>query len=146
MPAYLASSPVLADAGTRTVSPKASDRMANGVFVSVESGKLDVTGWIVGWFRAQLAAADPVLGDSEAELLLAIAWGLYAARLPKDEVRKNRAALFAHVVKRRVYRHAARYVDEARRRLDDWLAAMRAQGRGDDVAAIYVDEGVRLET
>lgn len=136
---YFGESPVLREAATRPIAPKASPRLMHGVFAPLEAAHFTEreVGTFVAWFRGQLAAPLPVLASTEAHLLLAIGTAIYVTRVPDHEVRKNRVALFTHCVVRKHCLDGVKFVPDARRRLDAWIAWCEANGHGDDVAALY---------
>ena len=53
---------------------------------------------MVKWHRMQLSTAVPVMGNSEADLLLTIAAALYAMKLLDSEITNNRVAVFVHTI------------------------------------------------
>lgn len=142
--AWRRDSPILAAAESRRLRPLASERLMHGVFAPLTVDVLRSTGQLVAWFRGQLASPSPVLGGSEADLLMVLAAAEYALALPPAKVRTNCVAVFVDCVKRRLWK-AIPYVPRARERLDAWLAAADEAGKGEQARAAWEKEGVRLE-
>lgn len=104
-----------------------TSKLKGSVFDPIQEDYLENTQALVEWHRRQLSAASPVVGDTEAHLLLVLAAGLSASRMSKASVKKNRVSVFAGTVKRRKWQAVLGYVEEARERLDRWRAEQRKE-------------------
>lgn len=110
--------PELREAAATVCEPLPVGALARGPWAVLTEKHLSVTGTMLDWYRRQLSLPDPVLpGGNEAELLLILASGLRAARLPAAEVRQSRVGVFVGIVSKRAWRRVLRYVTEASQRL-----------------------------
>jgi len=75
--------------------------LRSSVFSQLRAETLKQPGQLARWHRRQLSAASPVLGPTELDLVLMWCLARYAAQCPITEVRKNRVALFVHLVSKR---------------------------------------------
>lgn len=80
------------------VEPKRSARMQDGVFRELKPGDLQQPARIVSWHASQLTAHRPAVGGTLAHLALCLSAAEYAAKLPDQQVRKSRVALFVGLV------------------------------------------------
>ncbi len=117
--AILEKHPILAEAEGRRIAPlPAGPLMANGVFAPLQPKHLDSPCGFVTWHRMQLSSAIPVMGDTEADLLLTLATVFYAKSLRSDDVKKNRVAVFVDVIARRNFLRSLPFLQQARTLLD----------------------------
>lgn len=126
----LANSPILAAARERRIAPLPACNLVHGVFAAIEPKDIYRLERFVKWHRMQLSTAEPVMGGTEADLLLTIATVLYARSLPESEVRKNRAAVFVSTIARRAFLKSLPFVPEARMLLDGGIAKLGATWAG----------------
>jgi hypothetical protein len=89
---------------------------------------------LLDWHRRQLSTSKPVCGPTVADLLLTVAAGMYANKLPKEKVQRNRVALFVTLISRGQWQRVAGYVPDASKLLACWEANERTP-------AIDCDEG-----
>lgn len=99
------------------VAPQPAKSLAAGAYAALQEDHLDDTRAVVEWHSRQLSIPDPVLGNSEADLLFAIACGLHATRIPEAKVKRNRVAFFTNLIARRRLRSVSHLVVEAAERL-----------------------------
>jgi hypothetical protein len=119
--------PELREALGRRIAPLPPNSLVyGGAFAPIERRHLDNPRVMVEWFRRQLSLGEPVMGGTEADLLLTLAASIHATRLPDADVKRNRVAVFVATLARGRWRDAARYVQDARRLLDE-LAARYAE-------------------
>lgn len=122
--------PVLSEALAVAVEPLEPGKLAGGAFKAMETRHL-APAFVREWFRRQLAIDEPVLPGTRADLLLAIAAGLYAAKMPDSSVRKSRVAAFVNVISKRKWKSVGRYVHAAIESLEALEATERQEvGRG----------------
>jgi len=116
--------PELAAAAATQIEPRPVGDCAHGIFRPLSSADiLDPTG-VVPWFRRQLSAPHPATGNTEADVLLVIAAALYVKSRLKDVDRP--VGLLISIISRGQWRKVVPYVAEARRLLDDAIAAKGA--------------------
>lgn len=115
-------SPLLAEARERRIAPLPAGDLLHGVYAAIDSRHLRRPLSLVAWHRKQLTTLMPVMGGTEADLLLVIAAGLFAVSVPHADVRKNRVALFVSVIARRKWCKALPFVPKARKLLDEAIA------------------------
>lgn len=108
--------------------------LAYGVFKPLKEKFLAEPSCVVVWFRRQLSAERPVMGDSEAELLLTIAAAIHAVMMPAKEIKRSRCAVFIDVVAHHKWRRVTDRIPEARSRLDKVLS--------EQPNALICDDGV----
>lgn len=112
--------PILREARLRSVEPLEAGRLTYGVFaplseqsLGVRSSdgrvRLNVTA-ITEWFRRQLSVEQPVVGNTQAHLLLVLAAARYALSLRADELKRNRVAAFVNIVSRQRWRRVLSHV------------------------------------
>lgn len=111
--AVIAALPILRDAAKVAVEPLEPLGLARGAFAAVKQKHLSDARLLSEWYRRQLSLPDPVCENSRADLLLVIATGIYAAKVPDAEVKKTRAAIFVDVINKGRWRKVTPYVDEA---------------------------------
>lgn len=117
--------PELVDAEAIDLEPLPAGELVYGVFKAITEGAL-ANGSLVVWHRRQLSTPRPVAGGTEADLILTVAAGLYAAKCPASDVRRGRVALFIWIVSRGRWRKCAGFIREAAERLQ---AAAEREGR-----------------
>lgn len=76
----------------------------------------------VDWHRQQLGLRNPVMGLTESHLLLTLATALYVSHTPDSEIKKNRPAMFSHMIVHGDFRRVLQFVGDARRQLDAYLS------------------------
>lgn len=116
---------LLRDAHQRRVAKMPPGELVGNVF-AVFDGKRDdclSNGSLVIWFRRALGVRDPLVCDTEADLLLVLAAGLWAAGIAPTDVKKTRRHAFGATVSRRIWGRCVRKVPAARELLDRLLAA-----------------------
>jgi hypothetical protein len=119
LPDYVLEQPEIAEAIDRDVDPLPPGELIRGVFTQLSVPDLGSSKAMTLWFRRQLSAPDPVIqGSTEGHLLLVIACGLYAQRLPEHAVRKSRVGVFVSTVCRREFRRVLKFLPAARSELD----------------------------
>lgn len=118
LPEELAIVPELREAAGRVVAKRPLGSLAYGAFAKFQERHLANANTLLEWHGRQLSLPDPVLGPTLAEAILCVAAGLYAARLPAQEIRKSRVAVFVHTVAKGDWRRVLRYVPEAARQVD----------------------------
>jgi hypothetical protein len=124
--AAIASMPVLAEAASIAVDPMpASQKISAGAFAALKEKHLSDTRLLSEWFQRQLSLPDPVCGHTRADLLLVIAAGLHAMKVPEADVKKTRVAIFVNVVHRGRWRQVTKYVSEANDRLIEFETKLR---------------------
>jgi len=124
-------SPILTAAGRRRIAPlAATETMLHGVYAPLRENHLHKPLQLVKWFRIQLSTIRPVMGDTEADLLLTLATALYATSLPEQEVARNRVAVFVGTMSRRRWTRALPFVSQARTLLDEGIAGCGAAWAG----------------
>ncbi len=123
LPMEVTEAPIVADALMRRVDPLPPRSLMYGPWSKLQERHFDSTACMVEWFRRQLAIPNPVVGGTEAHLLMVIAAALYATRLPVREIRKSRVGLFVTLVSRGQWQRVLGRVPEARDRLDGLLQA-----------------------
>ena len=124
-------SPILTAAGQRRTAPlAATEEMLHGVYAPLKERHLHDPLRLVKWFRMQLSTIRPVMGDTEADLLLTLATALYATSLPEQEVARNRVAAFVGTMLRRRWTRALPFVPQARALLDEGIAGRGAAWAG----------------
>lgn len=114
--------PELAEAADRTITPLPAGQLRYGAFAAMQHASGLSNGSLVVWFRQQLSLTQPLTGQCESDLLLVLAAGLGAAAVPQAEVQKNRIAIFASTVSKRLWWKVFRHVPAARKLLDAVLA------------------------
>jgi hypothetical protein len=122
MNALLAQSPILTAAKERRIAPLPAGNLLHGVYAPIKVHHLHQPLRFVKWHRMQLSTAVPVMGDTEAELLLTIATALYATSLREGDVRKSRVAAFVDTIARRIFLRSLPFVPQARKLLDECIA------------------------
>ena len=115
----VAQSPILLAARGRRIAPSPAGGLAHGVFAPLTGKLIAKPVRFVGWHRQQLSTAVPVMGDTEADLLLTLAAALYAGSMRDGEVEKNRVAVFVHTIARRKFWRVLPHVPAARTLLND---------------------------
>ncbi|MDD4888298.1 MAG: hypothetical protein PHU85_00065 [Phycisphaerae bacterium] len=106
-------------ARSRRINPlPCTTEFSCGVFRKLALRNLEQVGTLIKWFRCQLSALDPAIGDTEADLLFILAAAAYATGLPAESVRRNRVAIFNSTVTRRAFRKVRPYLPDARAALD----------------------------
>lgn len=125
MDALLAQSPILTAARGRLIAPLPPGNLLHGVYAPIKSHHLHEPLRFVKWHRMQLSTAVPVMGNTEADLLLVVATALYATSLRESDVTKTRVAVFVGTIARRKFLRSLPFVPEARTLLD---AAISRQG------------------
>lgn len=120
--ALLAQSPILTAAKERRIAPLPAGVLLHGVYAPIKEHHLHQPLRFVAWHRKQLSTAVPVMGDTEADLLLTIATALYATSLRDSEVTKSRAAVFVGTIARQKFLRSMPFVPQARMLLDEWIA------------------------
>lgn len=120
--------PELASSSLVAVDPVSAKGMVHGVYAQLKDDHLDDTRTIVEWHAKQLSVHDPVLGNTEADLLFAIAAGLWASRIPEREVKKSRTAAFVNVISRLRFRVVSSMIPEAVNRLREYRERKSANG------------------
>ena len=146
---WLQEVPELREAATRSVAALPPGDLAYGAFAPVAQTDLS-DGSLVPWFRRQLGLSRPVIGATEAELLLVLAAGLAAAAVPAADVQRSRVAIFAATVKRGIWEQVLRRVPAARKLLDAicarWPEALSSpDGMGQELAAAASTGGLSLQ-
>lgn len=114
--------PELAEAGDREVAPRPVGKLAYGAFAAIEERHLRRAWSLMQWHAQQLSLPAPIVGASLAEMILVVAAGLYAIKLPHAEVRKSRVAVFCDVVSRQRWRRVLRHVPAAAEAVRSLLA------------------------
>jgi hypothetical protein len=145
--ALVAQSPILAAARERRIAPRPAGGLQYGVFKPVLGRDLKDVRRLVAWHRQQLSAALPVMGDTEADLLLTIASALYARSLPANEVQKTRVAVFASTIILKRWEQGVPFVPQARVLLDDAIRQFGPAwaGLADETAEVLAEKA-RAET
>lgn len=116
--------PELAEGADLRIEPLPPSRLVYGPWAVIEDKHLDHAPSLIEWLRRQASIASPVCGDTEADLLLVLAAGLEAIRIPSSEVRKTRVAIFVNTVSREIWRPVLKHISKARKTLDA-LAAQK---------------------
>lgn len=117
-----ADSPILSEAAGRLIAPLPASGLVHGVYAPIRPVHLGQPLRLVEWHRRQLSTAVPVMGNSEADLLLTLATALFAASLPERDIRKSRVAAFVSTINKRQWHRSLSFVPEARKLLDAALA------------------------
>lgn len=112
-------SPILSAARERRIAPMPADILLHGCFAPIEERHLRAPLGLAVWHARQLSTKEPVVGDTEADLLLVLATALHAASLRKEDVRRNRVAAFISMLTRRAFTSALPFVPQARMLLDN---------------------------
>ncbi len=118
MQTLLAQSPILKAAEERLIAPLPAGRLLHGVYAPIKEHDLLEPLRFVRWHRMQLSTAVPVMGSSEADLLLTLATAMYAGTLEKSEIIKTRVAVFVGTIARRKFLRSFPFVPQARELLD----------------------------
>lgn len=113
--------PILAAARERRVAPLPPGDLLYGVFAAIEERHIREPLGFVTWHRMQLGTPEPVMGDTEADLLLTLAAALYAASLRREEIRKNRVAIFVNAISHHAFLRCLPFVPKARSLLDQGI-------------------------
>ena len=126
-------SPILAEAAERRVEPLPAKGCLHGVFRPLTVKHLQDPWRLVTWHQCQLTAIKPVIGPTEAHLLLVIATAKYATEIPEAQIRnekKDRLVVFkdamAHLAQR--WLQVFPYVPDAREYLDRFRAHLAKNG------------------
>lgn len=128
--ALIGQSPILSAAKERRIAPLPAGNLLHGVYAPIKGQHLHEPLRLVKWHRMQLSTAVPVMGDTEADLLLTLATAMYATSLPEHEVVKNRVAIFVGTISRRRWTRALPFVPQARTLLDERIAGHGAAWAG----------------
>lgn len=107
-------------AQTTIESKPAGPKMRRSAFASIDEHHLEDTGAMVEWHQRQLSVDQPIVGATEAELILVIASGLTAAKMSARSVKKSRVAVFVGTVKANSWKSVLGYVEEAHQRLEEF--------------------------
>ncbi|MEM0927610.1 MAG: hypothetical protein AAGJ83_16305, partial [Planctomycetota bacterium] len=119
LPEYMFDQPEIGDALEQPVDPLPAGDLIRGVFTQLCESDLESTKAMTLWFRRQMSAPEPAIGGAtEAHLLIVIACGIYASKLPDHAIRSSRVGLFVSTIVRRELRRCLKYLPEARRSLD----------------------------
>ncbi|WP_149496224.1 hypothetical protein [Roseiconus lacunae] len=125
LPDYVIQQPEIADAVDQPVDRLDAGDLIRGVFTQLRPADLADCKAMTLWFRRQLAAPEPIIAiPTEAHLLIVIACGLYAARMPDHSVRRSRVGVFVSTICRQDFRRVLKYLPTARKNLDDLVAAV----------------------
>lgn len=119
----LGQSPLLAEARERRIAPLPPGGLLHGVYAPITVGHLKAPERLIRWHRMQLSTVAPVMGDTEADLLLTIATALYATSLPDSRVQQNRVAVFVGTICRHRFMRSLGFVPKAREVLDEAIAS-----------------------
>jgi hypothetical protein len=112
--------PLLRSACQRQVAILPPGLLVGNAFAPLTDLQLG-NGNLVLWFRCQLSLRSPLTLSSEADLLLVLGAGLWAAKLPAAEVRKSRRAAFTDTILWRRWRRACGQLGAARAMLNRML-------------------------
>lgn len=109
----ISSIPSLTESALIAVDPLPAKSLAEGAFAKLQDEHLSNARSLTEWFKRQLSLPDPVCGHTRADLLLILAAGLHAAKMPSGKVKKTRCAVFVNVVTRGRWRQVTRHLREA---------------------------------
>lgn len=146
--ALVAQSPILSAAKERRIAPLPAGKLLHGVYAPINGDHLSRPLGFVKWHRQQLSTAVPVMGNSEADLLLTIAAVLYADSLRDGEVKKSRVGAFVHTISRRKFWRILPFVPRARTLLDEGIEyhGLTWAGLSDETAAAEEKQIAGAET
>ena len=88
-------SPILAEAAQRRVEPLPAKGCLHGVFHPLTVRHLQDPCKLVAWHQCQLTAIKPVIGPTEAHLLLVIATAMYATKIPEGRFGTKRKTVLS---------------------------------------------------
>jgi hypothetical protein len=120
--------PLLVEAAQRIITPQPAGKLARSVFAPLSESHLRHTGHMVEWHAKQLSAASPVMGNTEAHLLLVLASAIHATEMPITKVEKSRVGVFVGIIRKRAWLRVMRHVPMARKRLDELRANIAMEG------------------
>lgn len=115
--AVIRSLKVLQDSSSIAISPLPAKSLSGGAFAAIKEQHLDDTRSLSEWFARQLSLPDPVCPGTRADLLLVLAAGIHATKLPSADVKKRRCAIFVDLVSKGRWRKVTPYVDLANQNL-----------------------------
>jgi hypothetical protein len=115
--------PELREAAGRRIVPLPPAGLVYGAFKPLKETNL-ADGSLVAWYRRQIGLSRPLTGDTEADLLLVLAAGIAASKIPDREVLKSRVGIFSATVSRGAWSKVLFCVPAARELLDH-VASLR---------------------
>lgn len=115
--------PVLTEALNHRITPQPANSLKNGVWKPLQERHLKETGSLVKWHARQLGAPRPVIGNTDAHLLMVLAAGLCAAAMPLKKIRKSRVAYFINTLKGGHWLRVVEFIDQAKANLDQYRKA-----------------------
>jgi hypothetical protein len=133
-------SPILAEARQRPIAPLPPGGLQHGIFKPLTLKDLSYPPSMVKWHRRQLGSAAPVMGATEADLLLTLATALYATSLEAADVKGTRVGMFAFTLTRRIWERSVPFVPEAGVLLGKVIRDLGAAWAGLTVETAQADE------
>lgn len=107
--------PLLRDAYLRRVAPLPPGELIGDSFAPLSDDTFCERNLfrLIRWFRCHLGVREPLLCDTEADLLIVLAAGYYAISVPSHEVKTTRRRIFAYTISRADWRRCCRYFASA---------------------------------